>query len=484
MPQINLVLLSMTKIIVDPFRQKLLLIAVGIAVFMDALDGSAVNIALPVIAAEFGTDAGTISWVSAAYLVTVAGLILIFGKFADRGYVKIFFIIGFILFTAGSIACGLSADLTLLIISRVIQGAGAAMLAAAAPMLCVKFLPASMLGVSMGVLTAASSVGFAVGPAIGGVITHFLSWHWIFFINIPIGIFAVLFALRIIPRATVPVHERIDLTGALSLFCLMVTGVFALERLPHFGPFHPLFLVPAGVCLIAVIVFCAAELRSSMPILNIRVFKNRTLTCIVVAFLISQITAAGLIYLLPFYLSAGMQFDPALSGILLFIPPAVTALLSIPFGRWSDTAGRRMFAAAAFFILTAANLIYAFIVPEWGLIPLLLSLVMIGLVWGVGGGPASSRIIDHMPEGEKGTGSSLMITTMYFGCVIGIALYASVFTVLTSAAGSIISFADLPYELFMYGFHITNAVGVLLGAAALILSFVVKDPVKKQTDEK
>ena len=143
-----------------------------------------------------------------------------------------------------------------------------------------------------------------------------------------------------------------------------------------------------------------------------------------------------------------------------------------------------MFAAAAFFILTAANLIYAFIVPEWGLIPLLLSLVMIGLVWGVGGGPASSRIIDHMPEGEKGTGSSLMITTMYFGCVIGIALYASVFTVLTSAAGSIISFADLPYELFMYGFHITNAVGVLLGAAALILSFVVKDPVKKQTDEK
>ncbi|MEA5037117.1 MAG: MFS transporter [Methanocorpusculum sp.] len=207
----------MTKIIVDPFRQKLLLIAVGIAVFMDALDGSVVNIALPVIAAEFGTDAGTISWVSAAYLVTVAGLILIFGKFADRGYVKIFFIIGFILFTAGSIACGLSADLTLLIISRVIQGAGAAMLAAAAPMLCVKFLPASMLGVSMGVLTAASSVGFAVGPAIGGVITHFLSWHWIFFINIPIGIFAVLFALRIIPRATVPVHERVDLTGALSL---------------------------------------------------------------------------------------------------------------------------------------------------------------------------------------------------------------------------------------------------------------------------
>lgn len=474
----------MTAIILDPFRQKLLLIAVGIAVFMDALDGSVVNIALPVIAAEFGADTGTISWVSVAYLLTLAGLILIFGKLADRGYVKILFIAGFILFTLGSVVCGLSPDLTLLIISRVFQGAGAALIAAAAPMLCVKFLPASMLGVSMGVLTAASSVGFAIGPAIGGVITHFLSWHWIFFINIPIGIFAALFAVKIIPRSAAPGRERIDLTGAVSLFCLMVTGIFALERLAHFGPFHPLFLVPASICILSLIIFCATELRCALPMLNIRVFKNRTLTCIVLAFLISQVTAAGLIYLLPFYLSAGMNFDPALSGLLLFIPPAITALLSIPFGHWSDTSGRRVFAVAAFFILTLTNLIYAFIVPEWGLIPLLVSLVMIGLVWGIGGGPASSRIIDHMPEGEKGTGSSLMITTMYFGAVIGIAFYASVFTVLTSTAGSVISFADLPYELFMYGFHITNAAGVLLGAAALILSFVVKDRVKEQRDEK
>ena len=173
----------MTAIISDPFRQKLLLVAVGIAVFMDALDGSVVNIALPVIAEEFGADAGTISWVSVAYLVTVAGLILIFGKLADHGHMKILFIAGFILFTLGSVFCGLSPDLLILIISRIFQGAGAAMIAASAPMICVKYLPAKMLGVSMGVLTAASSIGFAIGPAIGGVITQLLSWHWIFFIN-------------------------------------------------------------------------------------------------------------------------------------------------------------------------------------------------------------------------------------------------------------------------------------------------------------
>ncbi len=465
----------MTEIISDPFRQKLLLVAVGIAVFMDALDGSVVNIALPVIAEEFGADAGTISWVSVAYLVTVAGLILIFGKLADHGHVKILFIAGFILFTLGSVFCGLSPDLLILIISRIFQGAGAAMIAASAPMICVKYLPAKMLGVSMGVLTAASSIGFAIGPAIGGVITQLLSWHWIFFINIPIGIFAVLFAVRIIPRALVPERSFFDLSGAAALFCLMVSGVFAQERLPHLGFFDPLIIAAVCVCLISLVLFCIAELRSSHPILNIRVFKKRPLTFVVTAFLISQITSAGIFYLLPFYLSAGVNLDLAASGIMLFIPPAVTAALSIPLGHWSDLSGRRVFAVAAFGVLAVTNLIYAFIVPEWGLIPLAGSLLLLGLVWGIGGGPASSRVVELMPKGEEGTGSSLMITTMYFGSVVGIALYAAIFTAATSAAGSIVSFADLDYATFMYGFHITNAAGILIAAAALIFSAIVKD---------
>jgi len=466
----------MPEIILDPFRQKLLLVAVGIALFMDALDGSVVNIALPVIAAEFGADTGTISWVSLAYLLTLAGLILIFGKLADRGYVKILFIAGFILFTLGSIVCGLSPDLSFLIVARVFQGVGAAMIAASTPMICVKYLPAKMLGVSMGVLTAASSIGFAIGPAVGGVITQLLSWHWIFFINIPIGIFAVLFAAKIIPRASVPERSSFDFTGAAALFCLMVSGVFAVERLPHLGLSDPLIIAAVSVCILSLVLFCFAELKSSHPILNIRVFKKRPLTFVVTAFLISQITSTGIFYLLPFYLSAGMNFDPAISGLMLFIPPAITAILSIPLGHWSDVTGRRIFAIAAFGVLAVTNLIYAFIVPEWGLIPLAGSLVLLGLVWGIGGGPASSRIVELMPKGEEGTGSSLMITTMYFGCVVGIALYAAIFTALTSAAGSIVSFADLDYTTFMYGFHITNAVGILIAAAAMILSAVVKDP--------
>ncbi len=468
----------MTEIIHNPLYQKLLLLAVGVAVFMDALDGSVVNISLPVIAADFGTDAGTVAWVSVSYLLVIAGLLLTFGKLSDCGYVRIIFIAGFVVFTLGSVVCGLSPNLTVLIASRVFQGVGAAMIAASAPMLCVKFLPMNMLGVSLGVLTAASSIGFAVGPAIGGVITAFLSWHWIFFLNIPIGIFAVLFAVKIIPRSVSVDKCAFDFAGAFALFCMMASGVFALERLPHLGFLSPVIIFSAGICVVSLILFIRFELRSRHPILNIRVFAKWPLTLTITAFLILQLTNAGLVYLLPFYLSAGMNFDAAVSGIFLILPPVITAILSIPFGKWSDNTGRRGFAVAACVFLALTNGVYALIVPEWGIIPLILSLVMMGLIWGIGGGPVSSRIVEQMPDDERGTGSSLMITCMYFGACVGTALYASIFTVLTSGAGGILSFADLDYAVFMYGFHISNGIGAVLAIIAVILSAVVKDPAK------
>ena len=469
----------MTEVILNPLHQKLLLIAAGIAVFMDALDGSAVNISLPVIAADFGTDTGTVSWVCVSYLLILAGLILTFGKLSDRGHVRIIFITGFIVFTIGSVACGFSPNLTVLIASRVFQGVGAAMIAASAPMLCVKFLPMKMLGISMGVLTAASSIGFAMGPAIGGFITAFLSWHWIFFLNIPIGIFAVLFAVKIIPQDVSGDKHAFDFAGAFTLFFMMASGIFALERLPHLGFSSPVIILAVGICVISLILFILFELKSRYPILNIRVFEKWPLTFTLLAYLILQTTTAGIFYLLPFYLSAGMNFDAAVSGLFLILPPVITAVLSISFGRWSDKTGRRGFVFAACVLLIIINVIYALIVPEWGIIPLILSLVIMGLIWGIGGGPASSRIVEQMPDGERGTGSSLMITCMYFGAGVGIALYASVFTVLTTDAGSILSFADLDYTVFMYGFHISNAIGAILAIIAVILSLVVKDPAKK-----
>lgn len=466
---------TMGQVITDPFRQKLLLGAIALGAVMDGLDGSIVNVALPAIAADFCTDTGTIAWVIITYLLMMAGLLIVFGKIADRGLMKTIFICGLIVFTLGSAACGLSSGLSLLLASRIVQGTGAAMIAAVAPLLCVRCLPPRMLGAALGVLTATSSLGLAAGPAIGGILTHFLSWHWIFLINIPIGIAGILFARTVIPEDC-PVEDTtpVDTAGAAALFGAMVFGIFALEEVAALGISDPLVLISTLLCMIFTALFIIRELRTPVPLMNIRIFRRWQFTAVVTAFLLINVIFMGVIYLLPFYLSAEMQFDMATSGMYLLIPPLITGIISIPFGRLSDRYGRRGFVMAACVLLIACNGIFARIVPGSGVIPLVFGLVLMGAVFGIAGGPASSRIIETAPKGEEGIGSLLMLTTIYFGGVLGTAVYATVFTFAT-ASGGVVAFTDLDPATFLAGFHFTISIGLILSVLPLVLSAIVQD---------
>lgn len=465
----------MVTVITDPVRQKLLLGALSLGVVMDGLDGSIVNVALPTIATSFGTDTGTVAWVIITYLLMMAGLLLIFGKIADRGYMKTIFIGGFVLFTLGSAACGLSPDLSVLLAARIAQGIGAAMIAAVAPLLCVRCLPPQMLGVAFGILTAASSIGFAAGPAIGGLLTHYLSWHWIFLINIPIGIIGILFSGNVIPRDEK--REKLpdfDYSGSVLFFGAIVTGIFLLEEGPILGLDHPIIPVAGILCIIFAALFLIREIRTSCPLINIRIFGKWQFTSVLTAFLLINFLYMGVLYLLPFYLSAEMKFDLATSGFYLLIPPLVTAVLGIPFGRWSDTYGRRWFAVASCLLVFVFSCIFALLVPTTGILPLLAGLVVMGIAIALAGGPAASRIIENIPKGEEEAGSSLMVTSVYFGAVLGTAFFAAVFTLATSAGG-IQAFADLDPASFLSGFHITMYVGLIIAIIPVVLSVIVRE---------
>lgn len=465
--------------IADKRQSILLLIAISFAGLMDGLDGSIVNIALPIIASDFGVDTGTVSWIVITYLLMVAGTILIFGNIAARGHIKKTFVIGFAIFTLASAVCGFSVSMEMLTIARIVQGIGASMIIACAPVVCVKFLPSNILGVSFGVLTAATSVGFALGPAIGGFLTHYLSWHWIFLINIPIGIFAIFYVLRVVPKGKPEAAAKFDIAGSVLLFAAMASGVFVLERLPHMGFSNPLIIGLSVLCLASVIFFCIIELRTKLPLINIRVFKLWKVDAVIISFLIIQIVYCGLLYLLPFYLTSVMEADSMLSGLYLLIPPVITAVVSVPFSRWSDKTGRRWFCTASCLVLVAISVLYALISPAWGLVPLLFALALMGMSIGIISGPGSGRIVEEMPEGEREMGSSLMITCVYFGGVIGTALYAAVFTLLTAEGGVVLSFAELEKGLFLSGFHVTMAAGAVISIVAVILAVIVKDPVRR-----
>ena len=464
----------MSGIITHPFHQKYLITVAAIGMFLDGLDGSIVNIILPQISESYIIDTGTVSWVIITYLLMMAGLILIFGKSAERGNIRRIFLCGILVFTVGSAACGLSPDFRLLLGFRILQGIGAAMIASTASLLCVTYLPRNILGMSLGAISMAVSLGVAAGPAIGGFIAQYLSWHFVFLINIPVGLVILPIAMYVIPGDNPGKAGKFDLFGAVMLFGMMAFGVYVLERIPHLGVGNPEIIFCTGICIICSAAFIIRELTARVPLINIGVFTVWRFSAVFLAFLIMSSVFMGIMYLLPFFLQAGMHFDSVMSGLYLLIPPVITVIIGIPIGRWSDRTGRRPFALTASLIMVAISCIYLVILSDMEYILLVTSLILMGLFWGFAGGPVASRVVDLSPDGEEGTGSSLMVTAVYLGSVIGTAVYAMIFT-LTTADGGIVAFSDLDLGTFMNGFHNSMMAGVVLSVIAFVLSAVVRE---------
>jgi len=460
--------------------QALVLLTIAFVVTMDGLDTSIVNVALPSIASSYCIDTSTVAWVSMTYLIMMTGLILVFSKLADRGMIKKVLISGLILFSVSSLACGLSSTFEMLLACRVFQGIGAAAMGACAPLICVRFLPANKLGLGMSVVTLGASVGVALGPAIGGILAEYLSWHWIFFINVPIGIAVILFSLRSVPNDETRTDSHFDAMGASLIMIAVSSGVFAMERFAHVGLDNSLVRFSAVVCVATFVLFIAWERKCRDPMLDLGIFRSWEFDSVLTVFLIINIVTVGSSYLLPFYLDLGMGFDSATTGMYLFIPSLVTLMICVPVSRWSDRTGRRWFCVASCAVLTIYSSIYFVIDPSMGLVPLVIALVMLGIVWGVCGGPAASRIIEVVKEKEKGTASALLFVSGYLGATIGTTLFASLFSITTGSGNT--PFADLQLPTFMIGFHASMLFGAAFAAIAVALSAIVRDKKSNGTE--
>ncbi len=450
----------------------MILITMALGVLMDGIDGSIVNVALPTIAESFGTDTSTVSWVSIIYFMMMAGLLLPFGRVADSGLIKKIFMMGFAVFTAGSLMCGLSYSLEMLIVSRIIQGVGAAMIGAAAPMICVKMLPSNKLGRSLGVLSLASSGGFALGPALGGILVEYLSWHWIFFINVPIGVFAVLFGHYAMPSNEERAPLHMDVKGSALLFGAIAFGVFALERFTY-PESREMCIISVIMTVILLAAFIIVELKTRMPMLSLRIFRDFRLDSVMISFMLINLVYMGVLYTLPFYMELELELNSSISGMILLIPSLITLIICIPVGKMSDVRGRRGFAIASSAMMVVFTTIFMFMQPEMGLLPLILAAVFMGLVWGFCGATSSSRIIDIMPDEDKGIGSAMINFLIYIGGTVGTALFASLMTVGAGSGG--IPIDQLTHEAFMDGFTFSSTFAVAMSIVSLLTAWVVNE---------
>lgn len=465
----------MQETMLDRRHTTLMLSVVFFATFMDGLDGSIVGIALPDIGDSFGVDTATSSWVSIIYMMILAGTLVMFARIASDTGVRKVMATGLAVFTVGSLFCGLSTSFGMLIASRAVQAVGAAMMAAAGPMCCTEHLPASRLAFGLSVVTIGSSLGFAVGPALGGIIVEYVSWHWIFLINLPLGLIAAPLMLKAIPKSSEKRgRSRLDILGVVLLFSAVALGTFAVETMSYSNMRN--WSALTGVACVALLAaFVRWERSREEPLLRLHMFARWDFSAIFLCLMLLNMSFMGMLYLIPFFGRICTDMSSLEVGLFLLEASAVTAVFGLPIAKWSDRKGRRMFCVTAGLMTALAFFLFAVFADNMTYLIFFAIMIPQGLGWAFTGGPMASRLVEHAGE-DRDMASSLTNEAYFIGGTIGIALAAMVFTTFSRSNG--IDISAVSPAAFIDGFVPTAIMCATFAVILSAISYIVKDEKK------
>jgi EmrB/QacA subfamily drug resistance transporter len=458
---------------VDYSRKWYVMFAVGMGVFLATLDGSIVNVAMPTLENQLDTRFAVVQWVVLAYLLTVTTLLAGIGRLADIVGKKSIYVIGFVVFTAGSVLCALAPTVGWLIGFRVLQAVGAAMTMALGPAIVTEAFPTSERGRALGIIGLAVSVGIIVGPTLGGVLLRYLSWHWIFLVNLPLGIIGTLVALRFVPATLPRGGQRFDYPGAALLFLSLISLLLALTFGQQFGFGSPPIMLLLAGWLLFLVLFIAVEWRVSQPIIDPRLFRNTTFSISLFNGYISFVLIAGVLFLMPFYLENVLGFQSLIVGQLLAILP-LTLGLTAPLSGWlSDKLGTTIMTVIGLAVLLIGYSRFGLLDIDTSKLGFVLILLPIGIGMGVFQSPNNSAIMGSVPPHQLGVASGLLAITRTLGQTTGIATLNALWASRVFAYAPDVSpdqMTNAPASAQVAALHDTFLVVVLLIGLALLLS--------------
>lgn len=407
-----------------------LIVSVSFALLMSKIDSSIVNISLPVISREFGITTSEASWVIISYLLILTCTLLLFGKICDLINIKRFFIAGYGIFVLGSLFCGLSPNLPTLVASRVVQALGGAVLNIGAYAIISRFLPRTGIGWAFGILTAVNSAGVSIGAPLGGFITVHLSWKWIFFINIPIGIAAIFQVIKAVPNDDAKRERvRIDYTGAALSMLSLLSLLMALNLGSELGWFSvPIVLFFVGF-LVFGFLFLFTEKRVGEPLVHLEIFADRGFLLTICATVTALMVLSGTGFVMPFYLELvkGMTADKV--GLFILIFTSVFAIVSSVFaGRLSDKIMPAKICAAAIFSVALSSLFLALILGAPGYAWLIVSLVWMGASLGFFMPSNNNQVMGHATPKTQGEISGILNTSINLSFTLGICIFETIFS--------------------------------------------------------
>jgi EmrB/QacA subfamily drug resistance transporter len=455
------------------------LATVSVGTFMATLDSSIVNVALPTISGQLHSEISTLQWVVTAYLLTISSLLPIFGRTADIFGRKKIYSLGFLIFTLGSVLCGLAQNIWFLVGARVLQAIGASMLMSNSAAILTATFSAKERGKALGLMGTVVALGSLTGPALGGLLIGMTSWRAAFYVNLPIGIIGFLASRSILPvDEQKKGQEKFDFVGALTFTAGMVCLLLGINNGENWGWASLPVMISLVLGLILLAMFLTIERRVSQPIIELSLFRNRPFLMGNLSGWLSFVAMFANSILLPFYLQQILHYSPSQVGLFMIASPVTMAIVAPLSGHASDKFGPIALTTSGLLISGIGLFYYSTLTASSHFYQVIVGSILLGLGSGMFQSPNNSSVMSSVPPQKLGIAGGINSLVRNLGMIIGIAFSVSLFEALGGATKP--SPSQTP--MFMSAYHTVMLIAMSIAFIGAFISFNRKSYAKAESN--
>jgi EmrB/QacA subfamily drug resistance transporter len=443
--------------------------SLSLSMLLSSLGTSIANVGLPALALALSASFQQVQWIVLAYLLAVTTLIVSVGRLGDIAGRRRLLLAGIVLFTVASLLCSIAPTLGLLIVARVVQGLGAAVMMALSMAFVGETVPKERTGSAMGLLGTMSAIGTALGPSLGGMLISGFGWPAIFFVNVPLGCLALLLAHRYLPadrRAPSTNQGGFDKLGTLLLVLTLATYALAMTiGRGHFGSLNMALLLGAAL---GIGLFVLVEAKATSPLIRLAMFRDPVLSAgLALNAMVSTVMMATLV-VGPFYLSRALGLNEAFIGAVMSIGPIISALSGVIAGRIVDRLSASFITVAGLMLMVAGSLALSLIPAIFGIAGYIAAVAILSPGYQLFQAANNTAVMVNVSPGERGVVSGMLSLSRNLGLITGAAVMGAVFALAIAKPDITTARAEAVAD----GMSVTFAVAAVLMMVALAIAFV------------
>ena len=446
------------------------LAVICIGTFTSTLDNSIVNVAIPTLGKRFEVGETISVWIYLAFMLTVAGLTLTFGKIGDRIGRKRVYFLGLLITALGLGLNSIAISMPMLISFRVVQAVGAGMMIAVGPAIITNAFPDRERGKAIGIYAASVSAGLTVGPVLGGVLLDSLGWQSIFYLRLPVVLIVAILAYKMLREQQITeTQRRFDKWGAITFFTCMFALLLGLNQSGNQGWTSVLVLSCLITAAVLIPAFITIERKATHPLLYLGLFRSVPFALSNVSLLLNFLSRIFAVFLMPFYLMQGLNYSPSMTGLVQMTIPIAMLVVSPISGWLSDRIGSRILTMVGATVIASALYFVSRFDTTSGVAVIMLTLAVLGAGMGLFESPNNSVIMGSVPEEKRGTASAMLATARSMGLTLGLALSSSFFALRKT---TLLSRGVADEIAVIGGFQYAILIAAFVSVASAIVSLV------------